>query len=133
MSDEYSTDIDLNKTNVITKIKKLDRKYGKVANIETKVRDPFIAPVVEQKIRETAVKSRGFTPTEIAQKNDIRISAAKKLLREMENEGLIECVESSSRLRIYKGTQAKTKAQEQQEKEQKKEKKKEPKKEEKKK
>jgi len=133
MSDEYSTDIDLNKTNVITKIKKLDVKYGKVSNIETKVRDPFIAPVVEQKIRETVVKSRGFTPTEIAQKNDIRISAVKQLLRELQNEGLIKCVESSSRLKIYRGTQAKTKAQEQLEKEQKKEKKKEPKKDQKKK
>jgi ribosomal protein S25 len=107
MSDEYSTEIDLNKTNVITKIKKLDRKYGKVANIETKIRDPFIAPVVEQKIRETAVKSRGFTPTELAQKNDIRISAIKKLLKELEKEGLITCVESSRRLKVYRGTQVK--------------------------
>ena len=120
MSDEYSTDIDLNKTNVITKIKKLDRKYGKVANIETKIRDPFIAPVVEQKIRETVVKSRGFTPTEIAQKNDIRISAAKKLLKELQNEGLIVCVESSSRLKIYKGTQIKSKSEESEEKSKKK-------------
>ena len=107
MSDEYSSDIDIDKVNVTTKIKKLDRKYGKVANIETKIRDPFIPPSVEQKIRETAVKSRGFTPTEIAQKNDVRISAVKKLLRQMVSENLIEIVESSRRLKIYRGTQAK--------------------------
>ncbi|MHA1112126.1 MAG: hypothetical protein ACTSRE_13540 [Promethearchaeota archaeon] len=107
MSDEYSSDIDIDKTNVITKIKKLDRKYGKVANIETKIRDPYIAPSVEQKIRETAVKSRGFTPTELAQKNDVRISAVKKLLNQMVSENLIEIVESSRRLKIYRGTEAK--------------------------
>jgi ribosomal protein S25 len=107
MSEDYSSDIDVDKVNVTTKIKKLDRKYGKVANIETKIRDPFIPPSIEQKIRETAVKSRGFTPTEIAQKNDIRISAVKQLLEQMESENLIELVESSSRLRIYKGSQAK--------------------------
>jgi len=107
MSDEYNSDISLDKTNVITKIKKMDRKYGKVTNIETKIRDPYIPPSVEQKIRETAVKSRGFTPTEIAQKNDVRISAVKKLLTQMVSENLIEIVESSRRLKIYRGTQAK--------------------------
>ena len=108
MSDEYSSDIDIDKTNVITRFENWIRKYGKVANIETKIRDPYIAPSVEQKIRETAVKSRGFTPTEIAQKNDIRISAVKKLLTQMVSENLIEIVESSSRLKIYRGTQAKS-------------------------
>lgn len=107
MSDDYNSDIDIDKTNVITRIKKLDRKYGKVANIETKIRDPYIAPSVEQKIRENAVKSRGFTPMEIAQKNDVRISAVKKLLAQLVSENLIEIVESSSRLKIYRGTQAK--------------------------
>ena len=116
MSDDYSTEIDLNKTNVITRIKKLDRKYGKVANVETKIRDPYISPIVEQKIRETYSKSRGFTPTEIAQKNDVRISAVKILLRDMHKEGLIDLVESSSRLKIYKGTQIKAKSEEPKEK-----------------
>jgi ribosomal protein S25 len=107
MSEEYSSDIDIDKVNVISKIRKMDRKYGKVANIETKIRDPYIPPSVEQKIRETAVKSRGFTPTEFAQKNDVRISAVKKLLKQMVSENLIEIVESSRRLKIYKGTQTK--------------------------
>ena len=107
MSDEYTSEVDVDKVQVTTKIKKLDRKYGKVANIETKIRDPFIPPSVEQKIRETVVKSRGFTPTELAQKNDVRISAVKMLLNELVKEGLIECVESSSRLKVYRGLQAK--------------------------
>ena len=116
MSDEYSSELNLDKTNVITRIKKLDRKYGKVANIEIKIRDPYIAPSVEEKIRETYSKSRGFTPNEIAQKNDIRISAVKKLLKQMESENLVEIVESSRRLKIYKGTQVSSKAEEPKEK-----------------
>ncbi|TFG17004.1 MAG: hypothetical protein EU530_11200 [Promethearchaeota archaeon] len=107
MSDEYSSDIDIDKTNVITRIKKLDRKYGKVANIETKIRDPYIAPSIEQKIRETAVKSRGFTSMELAQKHDVRISAVKKLLKQMVSENLIKIVESSRRLKVYRGIQTK--------------------------
>lgn len=107
MSDEYSSEIDVDKVQVITKIKKLDRKYGKQTNLDTKIRDPFIPPSIEVKIREDMPKNRGFTVNEIAQRYDIRISAIKKLMKEMETEGLIECVESSSRLKIYRGLQDK--------------------------
>jgi len=109
MSEEYNSEIDIDKINVITKIKKLDRKYGKVINLETKIRDPFIPPSLEEKIRETLIKSRGFTPNEIAQKNDLRISTVKRLMKQMETEGLIELVETSYRLKVYKGTQTKSK------------------------
>lgn len=107
MSNDYRSESGIDKINVISKIKKLDRKYGKVANIETKIRDPFIPPSVEQKIRESVVKNRGFTPNDLAQKNDVRISAVKILLRKLEAEGLVELVTSTSRLKIYRGKEAK--------------------------
>ncbi len=107
MSEKYTSETDIDKINVISRIKKIDKKYGKVGNIETKIRDPFVPPSIEQKIRESLPKSKGFTANELAQKNDIRISAIKKLLEEMANEGLIEVVSISSRLKIYRGTQAK--------------------------
>ncbi|MBN2156974.1 MAG: hypothetical protein JW776_13100 [Candidatus Lokiarchaeota archaeon] len=108
MSDEYSSETDVDKITVTTKIKKLDRKYGKVTNLETKVRDPFIPPSIETKIRETYIKNRGFTPNDVAIKNDIRVSAAKKLLEKMEKDGSIELVTSTSRLKVYRGTAAKS-------------------------
>ncbi len=107
MSDDYSSGTDINKPVVVSRIKKLDRKYGKVANIDTKIRDPFIPPGVEDKIRESVVKNRGFTPNDIAQKNDVRVSAAKKLLKKLEEEGLVVLVSSSRRLKIYRGKDAK--------------------------
>jgi ribosomal protein S25 len=40
-------------------------------------------------------------------KYNIRVSMARKLLREFEREGLVVYVDGNSRLRIYKGAKAK--------------------------
>lgn len=107
MSDDYGMDIDINKVSVNTKIMKLSKKYGKVQTVELKKRDPFLPPNLEQELREKLVKMRAITPTEIARKNDIRVSTIKKLLSDMEEEGEIEQIASTSRLQVYQGKDAK--------------------------
>lgn len=106
MSDNFiGTDTD--KVEVYSKIKKLDKKYGKVATIEVKKRDPYIPPSLQKKLRENLVKVRSITANDIALKNDIRVSAAKRLLKKLEAEGLVKLVTSTSRLKIYRGAEAK--------------------------
>ena len=92
----------LDKIQVLSQIKRMNKKYGKVATLEIKQRDPFIPPSVEAKIREEIKKMPVVTPNEIAGKYDIRVSSAKKLLDTMLEEGIMELVSSTSRLRIYR-------------------------------
>lgn len=100
-------EIDVNKVQVNSKVKKLDKKYGKVQTVEVKKRDPFIPPPIEKKLRETLPKARAITAAELATKNDIRVSTVKKLLNDMVKEGLLEVCSGSRRVRIYRGKSAK--------------------------
>lgn len=105
MSEDFGVSTD--KVETITKIRKLDKKYGKQLTLETKKRDPFIPPSLAKKLRETLAKTRAITPTEISLKYDIRISAVKKLLSDLVKDGEMELVSSSRRIKVYKGLKSK--------------------------
>lgn len=102
MSDDFGMQ-NIDKVDVFVRVKKLAKKYGKVTNLEVKKRDPFIPPSIEKSLRESLVKSRAIIANEIATKNDIRISAIKQLLNDMLEEGLLEVVSASSRIKVLKG------------------------------
>lgn len=107
MPEELSSRADFDKVEVFSKTMRMNKKYGKVAVIEIKKRDPFIPPSIEKKIRDTVVKSRAVTPNELAVRFDIRVSAVKKLLKAMEDEGLVTLISGGSKLKIYRGKNAK--------------------------
>ncbi len=104
--DSFNMDLNIDKVSVFSKIKKLDKKYGKVGTIEIKKRDPFIPPSIEKKLRESLPKMRAITANSLALKNDIRIGTIKQLLNKMVEEGELEVVSTSSRLRVYRGKNA---------------------------
>ena len=58
-------------------------------------------------IRKEVVKSPCVTPSEIAIKYGIKVSTAKRILRELESEGLLRLMSRSRRLAIYTGSEAK--------------------------
>lgn len=87
--------------------KKLRKKYGKVADISIKIRDPFIPNPIEQEIRDNLSKSRMITASELALKYNIRISAMKKLFKQLESEGLLKCIGGNSRIKMYTPTRTK--------------------------
>mgnify|MGYP000940677284 CR=1 FL=1 len=93
----------MDKIETIVVSKKLNKKYGKVATLEIKQRDPFIPNGIEQKIREEVPKMRGVSANELAQRYDIRVSTVKKLLLDMEREGLVERSTSSFRIKVFNG------------------------------
>ena len=109
MSANYDFDSGVDKVSVITKTKRMDKKYGKVITLDTKKRDSFIPPTLLEKLREDIPKMKVITANDIAIRNDIRVSTIKKFLMDLASEGLIDIVSSSSRLKVFSGNKVKTK------------------------
>ena len=91
----------IDKVQTLSRLKKMNKKYGKVATIEIKQRDPYVPRAVEAKIREDIMKMKAITANDLAAKFDIRVSAVKKLLLTMRDEGKLEVIASSARLKVF--------------------------------
>ncbi len=79
----------------------LRRKYGRTKQISIVERDAFIPQALEKDIRENFLKKKTITATDLAVKYDIRVSTAKLLLKQYEEEGLIKLLDPSLKLKIY--------------------------------
>ncbi|MFX1278114.1 MAG: hypothetical protein ACFFA3_01770 [Promethearchaeota archaeon] len=79
----------------------LRRKYGRTKQINVVERDAYIPKGIEKEIRESISKKKTILATDIALKFDIRISTAKILLKQYEEEGLIKLLDPSLKLKIY--------------------------------
>ncbi|HDM92502.1 MAG TPA: 30S ribosomal protein S25e [Candidatus Korarchaeota archaeon] len=75
-------------------------------SLEKKVRAIEVTPEQLEEIRKYVQRAKVVTPQSLALKYDIRVSVARKLLREFQKEGLVVYVDGNSRLRIYKGAKA---------------------------
>ncbi|RDD53642.1 MAG: 30S ribosomal protein S25e [Candidatus Korarchaeota archaeon NZ13-K] len=74
---------------------------------EKVIRDVELKPQLVEQIRKEVVRASYITPQSLAMKYNIRVSVARKLLREFEREGIVVYVDGNSRLRIYMGARAK--------------------------
>ncbi len=99
---EEELDPSVNKLEVVEKNIRLLRKYGKVQRLQILKRDPFIPRNIEKEIREKVPNLKAITANDLAQRYNIRVSALKKLLLKLEEEGKIDRIVSSSRIKIYK-------------------------------
>jgi len=79
----------------------LRRKYGRSKQINIVERDSFIPKSIENDIRESLNKKKSILASDIALKYDIRLSTAKKLLDQYEEEGLIKLYDPSLKLKVY--------------------------------
>jgi len=79
----------------------LRRKYGRTKQINVVERDAFIPKNLEKEIKESILKRKIILATDIALKYDIRVSTAKLLLKQYEEEGLIKLLNPSLKLKIY--------------------------------
>lgn len=79
----------------------LRRKYGRSKQINIVERDSFVPKAVENEIRESIKKKKSIIASDIALKYDIRLSTAKKLLDQYEEEGLIKLYDPSLKLKVY--------------------------------
>jgi len=79
----------------------LRRKYGRTKQINVVERDAFIPKNLEKEIRDSISKKKSILATDIALKFDIRVSTAKILLKQYEEEGLIRLLDPTLKLKIY--------------------------------
>jgi len=77
------------------------------AGVEEKgVRAYLVPPELVEEMKKHVVKARVITPQSLAMKYGIRVSVARRLLRQWEREGLVVYIDGNSRLRIYTGAKA---------------------------
>jgi len=57
---------------------------------------------LKAKVKNELNKLRVITPQELAKKHDIRVSIAKQMLEDLEEENAVNLVDKSKRARIYK-------------------------------
>ncbi len=79
----------------------LRRKYGRTKQITIVERDAFVPKKIEKEIRDSIIKKKSILATDLALKFDIRVSTAKLLLKQYEEEGLIKLYNPSLKLKIY--------------------------------
>ena len=79
----------------------LRRKYGRTKQINVVERDAFVPKNLEKEIKESLLTKKSILATDIALKFDIRISTAKMLLKQYEEEGMIKLLDTSLKLKIY--------------------------------
>jgi ribosomal protein S25 len=79
----------------------LRRKYGRTKQIDILERDAFIPSSLEKEIRKSITSKKTILASDIALKYDIRLSTAKLLLKQYQEEGLIELYDPSLKLKIY--------------------------------
>jgi len=80
----------------------LRRKYGRTKRVSVIERDAFIPRGIEEDIKNDILNSKAVLAADLAIKYDVRISAIKSLLEKYEKEGLIEPLDASLQLDIYK-------------------------------
>ncbi len=83
--------------------KKLDKKYGKTQQIELVDRDPLLPPALEEKLRKSLPFMKVIMLSDLARKNNVRVSTIKAFLHILEAEGKVKLFAGSDRLKVYTG------------------------------
>ncbi len=89
------------------KVVRKKKKFGLVVEFIPTVRDLNPDEDTKKKIDAEIKRARGITPAYLADKFNIRVSTAKKFLREAEENKIVEQVVSSRRTKVYSATAAK--------------------------
>ncbi len=82
-------------------LKEREKAKKKEEKVQKVVREFLVDDDLRKKIEKEIVKMPCITPSAIAMKYNIRISTAKRLLRELNSKGLIRLVDRSPNITIY--------------------------------
>lgn len=83
------------------KVVRKKKKFGLVVEFVPITRDLFPDDETKKKIDDDIAKARGVTPEYLANKYNIRVSLAKKMLKEAEANNIIELISNSRRTKVY--------------------------------
>lgn len=83
---------------------KKSKKSGPEATSETKAKTIgiFSPDLKDKKVLDELRKMKVITPYALASRFNLRISAAKQFIKEMEQQGAVEYVSGNRNIRIYK-------------------------------
>lgn len=82
-------------------VRKKKKKFGKVYEYEYTVRDILVTGELKERIEKEIQGLKVVTPTDLALKYNIRVSVAKRLLKEFEEKGIVKLVFANRRTRLY--------------------------------
>jgi small subunit ribosomal protein S25e len=82
--------------------KKKEKEKEKAAAKEKRLAGIFVPDVQGEKVLEELKKMRVLTPYTVATRFNIRISAAKDFLEQLEEDGLVQLVSGNHDIKIYK-------------------------------
>jgi len=83
------------------KVVRKKKKFGVVVEFVPVIRDLYPDDETMKKIENEIKRAKGLTPQYIADKYNIRVSTAKKILRDAEEKKIVRCVISNKRTRVY--------------------------------
>ncbi|MHA1399363.1 MAG: hypothetical protein ACTSQE_03310 [Candidatus Heimdallarchaeaceae archaeon] len=78
------------------------KKFGLVLEFVPVIRDLYPPEEVKEQLQEEIKRANGLTPQYLADKYTVRVSTVKRMLKEAEENDIIECVISNKRTRVYK-------------------------------
>ena len=83
------------------KVIRKKKKFGLVFEFIPVIRDLAPDEDTKKKIDGELTRAKGVTPAYLADKYNIRVSAAKKILREAEAKNIVKCISKSKRTSVY--------------------------------
>ncbi|MCE7748494.1 MAG: 30S ribosomal protein S25 [Candidatus Heimdallarchaeota archaeon] len=89
------------------KVIRKKKKFGLVVEFIPTIRDLTPDEETRKKIDAEIRRAKGITPAYLSDKFNIRVSTAKKILREAEENKIIELIVASRRTKVYSATPAK--------------------------
>ena len=75
----------------------------KTQRVEKIIRREVTDPELINEIIKECRRAKVITPTSLALKFNLKVSAAKRLLKNLEREGAVKLVDKCSKIRIYTG------------------------------
>lgn len=70
------------------------------------VRSVEVTQDMLSEMRKALRRAKAVTPQSLAESYGIKVSVARRILRELEREGVVVYVNGNSKLRIYRGTES---------------------------
>jgi len=86
------------------KVVRKKKKFGLVVEFIPVTRDLTPDDETKKKINEELKRAKGITPSYLADKYNVRVSTAKKILQEAEANNIVKKIISSRRTKVYSAT-----------------------------
>ena len=86
------------------KVVRKKKKFGLVVEFIPVTRDLTPDDETKKKIDEELKRAKGITPSYLADKYNVRVSTAKKILQEAEANNIVKKIISSRRTKVYSAT-----------------------------